>query len=169
MGVREVVDYCRKHRTVRIAVLYLPMAWATLRAVLITHRALETPDWIPKFVAAVLVIGYPVALIISWAMDVGDREEREAASNASMLELPAGVNRTNSDMKPMSFGLLMVFGLLLLVVGLYVMYEPISAKVSEPSISQKSVAVLPFVNMSTDPDNQFFLRWAVGRTPQFVS
>lgn len=156
MNVRDFVDYCRKSRVVRVAFIYVPAAWVTLRAVLIALPGLDAPDWIPKLLSVLLLMGYPVALIVSWAMDVGDEEDsREAAKGKVYVPGGRSIARTRPT-TPATFGLLLLLGMAILGGAGYLTLNPRLPIGVASSGKANSIAVLPFLNLSADSDHQIF-------------
>ena len=111
---------------------------------------LQIPTWVVRLVLALVAIGFPIALVIAWAFEA----------------TPEGIKRTEDvDGPPASSGpkhrtwiYVAVIGAALSIglffVGRYTARETSSAPASE--LPPKSIAVLPFDNLSRDPDNAFF-------------
>ena len=107
-----------------------------------------------KIFVAVIVVGFPIALILSWAFEItpeGIKLESEVAPNRSIRR------RTGRKI----VGITVVLAVLAagLVVFQLVRREP-ESQVNEPralgTIPDKSIAVLPFDNLSRDPENAYF-------------
>ncbi len=108
----------------------------------------EIPNWAVRLVVLLLVIGFPVALILAWAFEL----------------TPEGIKRTEDvDLSPtltrktgrkLDF---FIIAVLLLVISI-LLFQRLHPNVS-PAVSsspEKSIAVLPFDNLSRDPDNAYF-------------
>jgi TolB-like protein/Flp pilus assembly protein TadD len=108
----------------------------------------EIPNWAVRLVVLLLIIGFPVAMILAWAFEL----------------TPEGIKRTEDvDLSPtltrktgrkLDF---FIIAVLLLVIGILVfqrLHPTVSPAVS--SSAEKSIAVLPFDNLSGDPDNAYF-------------
>ncbi|MGB5345142.1 MAG: hypothetical protein WBN23_03160 [Woeseia sp.] len=160
MNVRQILIYCRESRVVRVAAFYLPAAWVVLRVVLIAQAGLDAPTWVPKLLAVLLVVGYPVALVVSWAMDIGDDEKEAADTSRTRLTLPVGHRRSkHHETSPLLFGAILVSGTTVLAAALFFMMKiPVAGQPSlpEPEANFSAVAVLPFLNLTTDADQQVF-------------
>lgn len=60
----------RRRKVIRTAVIYLPAAWAVFEGVAQLQEVFGGPDWLPRFVAIMLAIGFPVATILAWIFDL---------------------------------------------------------------------------------------------------
>jgi TolB-like protein/Tfp pilus assembly protein PilF len=108
----------------------------------------EIPNWAVRLVVLLLIIGFPVAMILAWAFEL----------------TPEGIKRTeDADLSPtlthktgrkLDF---FIIAVLLLVISI-LLFQRLHPTVS-PAVSSalaKSIAVLPFDNLSRDPDNAYF-------------
>ena len=156
MNVRDFVNYFRSSRVVRVAFIYVPVAWVTLRAILITISGFDAPGWVPKLLGILLLIGYPVALVVSWAMDVGDEEaSREAPANK--VYVPGGGSAVKGQQTTAtSFGVFLFAGLVILGGAVYLMLNPELPIKNKTESENTSIAVLPFLNLSSDSGHQIF-------------
>jgi TolB-like protein len=156
MNVRDFFVYCRRSRVVRVAVIYVPIAWFSLRAILIAIPGLDAPDWVPRVFGVLVLIGYPIALIVSWALDVEDSEESGNAS-PDVVIVPGGTKRTQRKQTSTAvFGTLLFVGMLALGAAIYVTLNPILSTAEKLEENIGSIAVLPFLNLSADAGQRFF-------------
>ena len=137
----------------QVAAVYLVVAWLTMQVVDVIAVPLRLPEWFPTVVIVFLAIGFPIALIISWAFNV----------------TPAGVVRETDTVRSSS-GRVIEY-VLMGLVGIAVVWllyrtefgqapspseaQPV-AEVAAPDVLPNSIAVLPFANLSPDPDNAYF-------------
>src|SRR5947209_17295520 len=108
----------------------------------------EIPNWGVRLVVLLLVIGFPVAVILAWAFELTP----EGVKRAEDVDLSTSVRRKTG--RKLDF---FIIAVLLLVIGILV-FQRLHLIVS-PAVSsslEKSVAVLPFENLSRDPDNAYF-------------
>src|SRR5205085_1482934 len=125
----------------------------------------DAPSCVMKIFIIVIIFGFPVALIFSWAFEItpeGIKLESEIEPNKSI------VRRTGRKIVAVTIALAVV------AAGLFV-YQLVQPKShsqlergapatpaspslagARPSIAEKSIAVLPFDNLSRDPDNAYF-------------
>src|SRR5262249_29995010 len=146
-----------KQRNVyRVALGYGVVGWLVVQISATILPAYHTPDWIlPMFITAV-ALGFPVALVLAWVFDIKGGVVEKAPESAGLL---GAVNRRR-------VWLLAAVGLIIsaLAVGGYWIWHPWRkvATASEastatmPAIREKSIAVLPFENLSEDKANAYF-------------
>ena len=142
----------KRRNVYKVAVAYAVVGWLTIQAASILLPTFEAPAWVMKVVVAFLILGFPVALIFSWAFEItpeGIKLESEVQANQSMAR------KTGRKIVAITTVLAVI------AAGLLV-FQLIRSRLSSPlstnavSISNKSIAVLPFDNLSRDPDNAFF-------------
>jgi adenylate cyclase len=125
----------KRRRVVRVVVLYAIAGWFVIEVASTVLPNLNLPDWAATLVTVLVVLGFFIAVMLAWAFDIG----------------PGGVHR---DPGP---------------VQNFVNAQPDADRKSRPAKetrvehetpadidSRKSIAVLPFVNMSGDVENEYF-------------
>src|SRR5437870_5277719 len=108
----------------------------------------EIPNWAVRLVVLLLIIGFPVAMILAWAFELTP----EGIKRAEDVDLSESVRRKTG--RKLDF---FIIAVLLLVIAI-LLFQRLHPNVS-PAVSsspEKSIAVLPFENLSRDPDNAFF-------------
>src|SRR5436309_11683241 len=155
----------KQRKVYRVALGYAVVAWLVIQISATVMPVYHAPEWILPIFITVIALGFPVALVLAWAFEVkGGAIERTPE--------PAG---TLSHANKRRVWLLAAVGLIIsaLSVGSYWIWHPwrnaSTAKsmtpptasefstVAKPGVpNDKSVAVLPFANLSRDPDNAYF-------------
>jgi TolB-like protein len=138
----------KRRNVYKVAVAYAVVAWLLIQVASIILPTFEAPPWILKVVIFGLIIAFPVALVFAWAFEL----------------TPEGLKRTEDvdlteSMTPRTGRKLdfLIIGVLLVVIGVLIFQRLHPTGPSAISnIPEKSVAVLPFENLSRDPDNAFF-------------
>src|SRR5437870_3204666 len=108
----------------------------------------EIPNWAVRLVVLLLVIGFPVAMILAWAFELTP----EGIKRAEDVDLSKSVTRKTG--RKLDF---FIIAVLLLVIAI-LLFQRLHPNVS-PAVSSsldKSIAVLPFQNLSKDEENAFF-------------
>jgi len=141
----------KRRNVYKVAVAYAVVAWLLIQVATQVFPFLEIPNWVVRLVIMMITIGFPIALIIAWAFE-------------ATLE---GIKRTEiADAMPTAAGqkkhawiYIVVIGaaisVVLFFVGRYSAGNKTAAGVPN-ELPTKSIAVLPFDNLSGDPDNAYF-------------
>jgi len=143
----------KRRNVYKVAVAYAVVGWVIAQIATQIFPFLEIPNWVVRLVIVLIAIGFPIALVIAWAFEA----------------TPEGIKRTEmADAIPAAAGqkkhiwiyvvvIGAVFSVGLFFVGRYSVRNTASAARAEAgTVPQKSIAVLPFDNLSRDPDNAFF-------------
>jgi TolB-like protein len=173
----------KRRKVIRVAVVYAATAFAVLQAADIMLPQMGVPEWGLSLVVALVVLGFPIALVLGWALEV----------------TPDGIRRTEAtpaadEPPPSLLGKRTVFAAALLVVlgigigagwflrpasGPDVLSRPRSRSRRLPrmrrSSLEKSIAVLPFADFSPARDQEWFadglteeILNALARTPDLL-
>jgi TolB-like protein/Flp pilus assembly protein TadD len=167
---RESINFfseLKRRNVYKVAVAYAVVAWLLIQAASIFFPAFDAPPWVMKIFILVIIFGFPVALIFSWAFEItpeGIKLESEIAPNKSIAR---GTGRKI---------VAVTIALAVVAAGLFV-YQLVRSVGTPPGrgavrsadaeedgrrsaaslpVSNKSIAVLPFDNLSRDPDNAYF-------------
>ncbi len=134
-----------KRRSVyKVGAAYVVVAWLLVQVATQIFPFFEIPNWIVRAIILLLCLGFPVALVMAWAFDL----------------TPEGLKRTEPDEpRPSQTGgrawiYIVVVGALL-SVGLFFAGR-YSAPNKQSRSSERSLAVLPFENLSEDKSNAYF-------------
>jgi TolB-like protein/Tfp pilus assembly protein PilF len=139
----------KRRNVYRAAVAYGVVAWFLTQLTTQVFPFFEIPNSAVRFVVIALAVGFPIAMLLAWLYEF----------------TPEGIVRTE-DLDPVQARSLqratgrvldfIIIGVLLLVIAMLLVGRlPFYGRTME-SISQKSIAVLPFENRSHDPDNAYF-------------
>ena len=145
----------RRRNVYKVAVAYAVVAWLLIQAASILFPTFEAPPWVMKVFVAVLVLGFPVALVFSWAFEItpeGIKRESEVEPNKSISR------HTGRKIVALTIGLAVVAAGLLAFQLLRGTSHQKSANQAGDArgMSEKSIAVLPLVNTSGDSGNDYF-------------
>ena len=154
----------KRRNVYKVAVAYAVVAWLLLQAASIFLPAFDAPPWVMKIFIIVIILGFPVALIFSWAFEItpeGIKLESEIEPNRSI--------KRGTARKIVA----MTIALAVVAAGLFV-YQLLRSTAhshleggapatpqseglagARASIPEKSIAVLPFVNMSADKNDEY--------------
>jgi len=139
----------KRRRVVRVALIYLASGFAVVEAIDIMAAALSFPEWLLQAALAVLAVGLPVALVLSWVYDltpegVVQTGESEPVSEAGLTAGAGG----GGWLSPGSVGI--AFLLVLAGAGATWLFESMVDRTRPADVPPNSIAVLPF-EASADP------------------
>src|SRR5205809_700426 len=156
MNPRDFFAELKRRNVIRFAGLYLVGAWLLTQVASTVLPMFGAPDWLPRSIVSLLAIGFIPALILSWVFELtphGLKRDEDVRPEESIA--PQTVRRMNR----------MIIAVLVLALGYFVFDKFVLAprraampneSRSASSISAKSIAVLPFENLSADKDNAYF-------------
>jgi len=150
----------RRRNVFRVGVAYAIVAWLLIEVASVVLPTFKAPEWVLQVCTFLVIFGFPLALIMAWAFELtpeGIKREAEVDRTESTSHV------TGRKLDFAIIGLLAIV-LIFVVVDNYILEaEPEQAEVAteqvpatETAVQVKSIAVLPFVNMSGDPEQEFF-------------
>ena len=150
---RNLIREARRRRVFRVAGLYIVAAWVVVQVALAAFPALSISETAVRYVWLAALLGFPVVMFFGWRYDI--RDGRVVKTGADGADAPLALQRAD-------FAVLAAIGIVAVIILAGTFREITSMEPSEPlwpsrdDIDSASVAVLPFVNMSADPDNEYF-------------
>lgn len=149
MDLKNFLSELKRRRVYKVALTYMAVSWLLLQIADLLLDTLHAPEWAMQIILIVIVLCFPIALILAWAYELS----------------PDGMIRTNSEeagsnpfkgslKKPLTSNAIIffLFVIILLMFG-YNMYD---SNAVEDSDLDKTIAVLPFDDMSPDKDKGYF-------------
>jgi hypothetical protein len=112
-------------------------------------RFFEIPNSAVRFVVIALAVGFPIAMLLSWLYELTP----EGIVLTEDLDPVQARSVQRATGRILDF---IIIGVLLLVIAMLIVGRRPFYRQTGESISQKSIAVLPFQNLSADPENAFF-------------
>jgi adenylate cyclase len=124
----------RRRRVIRVIALYAIAGWIVIEVASTVLPGLNMPDWAPTLVIVLVALGFPIAVVMAWAFDIGPEgvtrtgpEDDSDKKEAPKTETPQPSPQSEYEAEPIL-----------------------------PLADDRSIAVLPFVNMSGDVENEYF-------------
>jgi adenylate cyclase len=147
---RRFLAETRRRRVPRVVIAYLVIAWIMLQVGDVVVEPLGLPDGSMRQLIVLAALGFPVAVVLAWVFDLTpDGVERTVATPAGEDPAPAPPRRSSRASGYVGLGMLIG----LVVFGAYAQFGPPGGG-ARGTIT--SVAVLPFVNLSGDAENEYF-------------
>jgi TolB-like protein/Tfp pilus assembly protein PilF len=129
-------DELKRRKVFRVGVAYLVVGWLLIQVASTVAPQLNLPEWAPRLITFVIMLGFPIALVLAWIFDVTPAGIRVDAA-------PVGNKRVIAAAAVLAA----------LAVGWYWKTRPLP---ETGATDTHSIAVLPFVNMSEDKSNEYF-------------
>ena len=140
----------RRRKVFRVAATYAVASWLIIQVVSAVASPLNLPEWFETVVVVSLAIGFPIAILFAWAFEMTPDGIRATTASDGTTN--------HSEGRTLDYALL---GALIVVAGV-----TISGQLNLPTVEidpvaeevplEKSIAVLPFVDMSPDGDQEYF-------------
>jgi len=133
------VGEVKRRKVYRVAAAYVIAAGGIIQLASAAFPAWELPNWALRLVIVLLLVGFPIALILAWAFDVTAQGIKTTPTAAPRRQVRRNVIMLATAGVVMSAA-----------VGFFVLPRASAHKID------KSIAVLPFQNLSDDPQNAYF-------------
>ena len=133
-------DEVKRRKVYRVAGAYIIAAGGAIQLASAAFPAWELPNWALRFVIVLLLLGFPIALMLAWAYDITAQGIRATPETA----VPRRHRRRNIIM-------LVATGVIISAAAGFFLLPRVSARKID-----KSIAVLPFENLSNEKDNAYF-------------
>jgi len=156
----------KRRNVIRVGIAYVVVAWLIMQFADVVLNNIEAPGWVFQVIMLVLAIGLPLVLIFAWAFEMtpeGIKKEKDVDRSQSITP------QTGRKLDRMIIGIMAVV-IAFLVLDRFVLTNksttPVAATETQAVVAEEettpatetgpSVAVLPFVNMSGDANNEYF-------------
>ena len=147
----SIVRELKRRNILRVAIAYVIIAWLILQVGDVLAPALRLADWVNTALAFFLILGFPIAMLCAWAFELtpdGLKREKDVDRSQTI---------THKVGRKIDFA---IIALLSVALVFFVSTHQWSDKKESPDGSgiaaERSIAVLPFVNMSSDPEQEYF-------------
>src|SRR5437764_1011402 len=140
----------KRRNVYKVAVAYAVVGWVVAQIATQIFPFLEIPNWVVRLVIALVAIGFPVALVIAWAFEATP----EGIKRTEDVDLAAAAKQPKKHAWIYVVAIGGAFSIGLFFVGRYSVRNTASAARIE--LSAKSIAVLPFENLSDDKNAAYF-------------
>ncbi|HKS04632.1 MAG TPA: hypothetical protein VJR49_04685, partial [Chthoniobacterales bacterium] len=120
-SVKSFFAELKRRKVHRVAIAYAVAGWLLIQIATQVFPFFEIPNWAVRLVVIILVLGFPIALILSWIFDLTPQGIMRTDEADRVSAPPTGINPAMTR-----------------------------------NIPEKSIAVLPFENLSDDKENEYF-------------
>ena len=141
----------KRRNVYKVAVAYIVAGWALAQGIAQVFPVFDVPNWAIRLIVLLIIIGFPIAVVLAWAFEI----------------TPEGIKRTEdvdlSDQqvpKKHVWIYVVIIGALasvgLFFLGRYTAINGAPRQSDAATVPNKSIAVLPFENLSDDKNNAYF-------------
>ena len=159
----------KRRNVFRMGIAYIVVAWVILQAIDFTLDIISAPNWVMQVFFIAGVAGLPIVLIFAWVFEMTP----QGIKRESEIDPTQSVTHGTGQKLDRTIITFLVFAVVLLLAERFISKEdsttpPVSPVTNAtaieqasaveiaPETNQRSVAVLPFVNMSSDPEQEYF-------------
>ena len=152
--MRDFLEEIKRRNVFKVALVYIIAAWLTMQVVDVMFPALNVPEWLTSAIAVLLLIGFPFALIFAWAFEMtpeGIKREKDVDRSQSV---------TAQTGRKLNYSIIVILAVAVgfLLFDKFALRSPDTEQAVGTELTEvkPSIAVLPFVNMSDDKQNEYF-------------
>jgi TolB-like protein len=160
----SLFDELKRRNVFRVAIAYVVSAWLLLQVADVVLNNIDAPDWVFKVFMLALGIGFPLAIMFAWAFELtpeGLKKDSEVDRSVSIAgHTGRKLDRIIMTVLAVALGYLIVDKVFFATETTPPQARDVETRAGDarPSIQaeDRSIAVLPFVNMSSDPEQEYF-------------
>jgi len=152
---RSFVQELKRRNVFRVAVVYIVASWMLMQIGDVMFPALRLPEWTTTMLVAFLILGFPISIIFAWAYEVtpdGIKRTQDVDPNASITAVTG---------QKINFIIIAVLSVAVVLLVAKMSFDKDTAATPDSSITEKSIAVLPFENRSANAENAEFFATGV--------
>lgn len=145
----KLFEELKRRNVFRVVGAYLVVGWITLQVIDIVQPALGLPEWINTFIIYLLLAGLPVTVIMAWVFEITPQGIlRDEGARTEHARAPDAGRRTD----------FVIIGLLAVALTYFVWDKFLAPDPGniEVTVSEASIAVLPFADLSPEGDQEYF-------------
>jgi serine/threonine-protein kinase len=153
MNTHNFLGELKRRHVYRVAIAYAVVAWLLIQIATQVFPFFEIPNWVVRLVVLAVTLGFPVALVIAWAFEITPEGLKRAANIAPNEYIPRWSTRRFAAL---------IISIAILAAGVPLFQLSRSKPTWLPwtdvasTASQQSIAVLPLLNESGDPGDEYF-------------
>lgn len=154
MKINNFFAELKRRNVYKVAVAYAVVSWLVIQIGSTVLPTFHAPEWVEQVLVVFVVLGFPIALVLAWAFEItpeGVKLESEVPPNESITR------QTGRKI----VGLTIVAAVIAAALFVFERFQPRLTSLSVPATSanvipEKSIAVLPFDNLSDEKQNAYF-------------
>ena len=154
MNLLQLFEELKRRNVFRVATAYAITGWLLIQIIATIAPQLAFPEWVPPFFTILILVGFPLSLIFAWAFELTP----EGLKKSKEVDITESVTiRTGKKLNGLIITVLSMAIIFLLIERVFFAKKAILDDAKElANLDNTSIAVLPFVNMSDDENNEYF-------------
>ena len=151
MNPKKFFGELKRRNVYKVAVAYVVAGWALAQGIAQVFPVFDIPNWVVRVIVLLIVIGFPVALILAWAFELTP----EGIKRAEDVDFNKSTTRKTGRKLMWVTGVVAILAAALFVSGRLNLFHSKPSTTTAPA-NDKSIAVLPFVDLSQAKDQEYF-------------
>ena len=135
----------KRRNVYKVAVAYAVVGWLLVQVTTQVFPIFEIPNWVSRLIVLAIIIGFPIALVIAWAFEL-------TPEGLKRTEVAGAFPEKSTHKRAWIYIVIIATGI---SIGIFFLGRYTSSKQSA-ELPAKSIAVLPFENLSGEPANAYF-------------
>jgi adenylate cyclase len=152
LDFRRIVSELQRRHVSRVAGVYAVTGWALIQVADTVFPLLGVPDWLLKSIVLITIVGFPIAIILAWIFDWTPRGIERTGEVSADEPPPVRAPRSAYARSLGFFGI----GILVALVAFAAISGVRNGGDDSDAEGVRSIAVLPFVDMSEKHDQEYF-------------
>jgi TolB-like protein/Tfp pilus assembly protein PilF len=151
MSERNFFAELKRRNVYKVAVAYAVVGWLVIQVASTVLPTFHAPEWVAQTLLVIVMLGFPIALVLAWAFELtpeGIKRADDVLPNESITR------RTGGKLVRLTI----VLAVVAVTFFVFHLLRPrlTSTGITSAVVPEKSVAVLPFENLSSDKENAYF-------------
>jgi len=142
----------KRRNVYKVAIAYAIVGWLLVQVATQVFPFFEIPNWAVRLVVLLIIIGFPIALVIAWAFELTP----EGLKRTEDVDLATSARRPRKHVWILVVIVGAAFSIGLVFIGRYTAHNATPRQSEAATLPEKSIAILPFDNLSGDPQNAYF-------------
>src|SRR5437763_2624597 len=148
----------KRRNVYKVAVAYIVAGWALSQGIAQVFPVFDIPNWVIRLPVLLIIIGLPISLVLAWTFEITP----QGIKRTEDVDLVAAAQQPKKRTWIFVVIIAALVSIGLFLLGRYSAFngaarqDASAARTEAATVPSKSIAVLPFDNLSRDPDNAFF-------------
>ena len=150
MNINHFISELKRRNVIKVSAAYAIAGCLVIQVMATVSPHFNFPTWVPPLFTTIILCGFPIALIIAWAFEITP----EGLKKTAQIEVTKSI--TSKTGKKLNRLLITVLSLAIVFLAVERIFYATGSQLANEDEELPSIAVLPFVNMSSDKENEYF-------------